>query len=60
MPNWTEPGSDCPSREDLARMEREQRDRDRELTNTQNRVDQYLRNHPNASWAEAEFNTRRK
>jgi hypothetical protein len=57
--NWDYPGKDYPSKEDVRDMEREDRQREREYQRTQDRVDQYLKNHPSASYAEAEYKSRK-
>lgn len=58
MPNWSPPGKDYPSREDIQKMEREDTRRNREYAQEQNRVQRYLSSHPSASWAEAQYKTR--
>lgn len=55
--NYSNPGREYPSREDVLEMEREDRRRDREYAQEQKRVDAYLRNHPSASLAEALYKT---
>ena len=59
MPNWESPGRDYPSRHDIQRMERENNRREREYNRELDRVEQYLRNHPSASYAEALYKTER-
>ena len=56
--NYSPTGRDYPSRDDVMDMEREDRRRDREYAQEQKRIDAYLRNHPSASYAEAEYKTR--
>lgn len=60
MPNWTDLGSDVPSRRDVEDMEREEAERTRRNNDTEARTSRYLRDHPSASFAEADFYTRRK
>lgn len=60
MPNWTDLGSDVPSRRDIEDMEREEAERTRRNNETEARTSRYLRDHPDASFAEADFYTRRK
>lgn len=59
MPNWTDLGSDVPSRRDIEDMEREDADRRRRNEADESRTSRYLRDHPSASYAEADFYTRR-
>jgi len=56
--NYSSHGSDYPSRGDIERMEREDQERDREYERVESKVRGYIRNHPDASWAEAEYKTR--
>lgn len=58
MPNWSEPGRDAPTRRDIEDMERDDDRRRREDSDDQRRIDSYLRNHPDASYAEADYYTR--
>lgn len=58
MPSWERPGRDTPTRRDIQDMERRDRERSREQESRQSRVDAYLRNHPSASYAEAEYRSR--
>ena len=57
--NYSPPGRDYPSREDVERSERDDRERDRDYNQREDRLQGYLRNHPGASLAEAEYKTRR-
>lgn len=59
MPNFDRPGKDMPSRRDIQEMDRESRRREIETNALNKRVEDYLRNHPDASYAEAEYKTRR-
>ena len=59
MPNWERPGRDFPSRQDIQKMERENNRREREYNREQDRIQQYIRNHPSASYAEAHYKTER-
>ncbi len=56
--NYSEPGREYPSRDDVLRMELEDRRREGQLARDQRRIDEFLRNHPSASLAEAEHKTR--
>lgn len=56
--NWSEPSRDYPSREEIAREEREDAARDSEKQDRQRSVARYLLNHPSSSLAEAEYRTR--
>ena len=58
MPNWENPGRDYPSREDIREMNEQSRQRDRVRDALWERTDAYRKNHPSASWAEAEYYTR--
>lgn len=60
MPNFYDryDDRDCPSRSDIEKMERESKRREREYKTLEDRVERYLRDHPSASWAEAEYRTR--
>jgi hypothetical protein len=52
-------GSEYPSREDVQRMQDEE-DRDtRDWNRREDKIRDYLRNHPSDSYAEAEYRTRR-
>lgn len=55
--NWSQRSSDYPSREDVARMEADDRRRDTDYSASERRIQSYLRNHPSASWAEANYKT---
>lgn len=59
MPNWENPGRDYPSRQDIQKMERENNRRERDYNREQERIQQYLRSHPSASYAEARYKTER-
>ena len=59
MPNWENPGRDYPSREDIQEMELENNRRERDYNREQDRIQQYLRSHPSASYAEARYKTKR-
>lgn len=56
--NYSPPGRDYPSRSDVEQMEREDREREREYNRREDKVQGYLRNHPGASWAEANYHTK--
>ena len=56
--NWSKPSRDFPSKADVQRMERRDRERQREQHQLEDRIESYRRNHPSASWAEAEYKTR--
>ena len=60
MPNWEKPGSDYPSKEDTRQMERESNRREKRYKQEEDKVGAYLRNHPSASWAEAQYQSRNK
>lgn len=60
MPNWEKPGSDYPSKEDTRQMERESNRREKLYKREEDRVSEYLRSHPSASWAEAQYQSRNK
>lgn len=57
--NWTPPGRDYPTRDEVQRQQaeeaRDQRDRDRR----EDKANDYLRDHPSASLAEAYYRTRK-
>ena len=59
MPNWQSPGKDMPSREDIREMERENTRREKQYDQEQSRIQRYLENHPSASYAEAQYKTRK-
>lgn len=59
MPNWEKPGKDFPSQQDIQKMEREIIRRERDYNREQDRIQQYLRSHPSASYAEARYKTKR-
>lgn len=60
MPNFYDryDDRDTPNRADIEKMEQDNNRREREYKTTENRVERYLRDHPSASWAEAEYYTR--
>lgn len=60
MPNWNEPGNDTPTRRDIEEMERDNDDRRRRSNADEARTSRYLRDHPDASYAEADFYTQHK
>ena len=57
MPNWEKPGKDFPSQQDIQKMEQEIIRRERDYNREQDRIKQYLRSHPSASYAEARYKT---
>ena len=58
--NWNAPSREYPSREDVYEDERRDRERQRDQDSSDNRVNSYLKNHPNASYVEAKYKTRSK
>ena len=58
--NWNTPSREYQSREDVYEDERRDRERQRDQDSSDNRVNSYLKNHPNASYAEAKYKTRSK
>ena len=59
MPNWEKPGKDFPSQQDIQKMELEIIRRERDYNREQDRIQQYLRSRPSASYAEARYKTKR-
>ena len=57
--NYSSTSRDYPSREDINEYERRSDERDREISDREQRVQDYIKNRPSASWAEAEYKTRR-
>jgi hypothetical protein len=53
-------GSDYKSRSDAAREQEEDRQYRREQERENRPAEEYLRNHPSASWAEAKYYSRKK
>ncbi len=58
--NWNTPSKEYPSREDVYEDERRDRERQSDQDSIDNRVNSYLKYHPNASYAEAKYKTRSK
>ena len=58
--NYDTPGREYPSREDVYESEREDRERQNRYQKTEDRVNEYLRTHPSASWADAYHTLRKK
>lgn len=58
--NRNDYGSDMPSRQDIYESEREDNERTSRYNRTEDRVSNYLRSRPSTSWAEAEYNSRKK
>jgi hypothetical protein len=56
--NYNSPSREYPTRNDVERMEREDRKRAREYNSSEDKIENYLRNHPDASWAEANYKIR--
>lgn len=59
MPSFERPGRDMPNRRDIEDSQRRDQERNRMASDELDRVERYLRNHPDASYAEAEYKTRR-
>lgn len=60
MPNWEKPSSDYPTRNDVREEEQKNDRRERQYRRDENRVNDYLATHPSASWAEANYYSRKK
>lgn len=58
--NWNAPSREYQSHEDVYEDERRDMERQRDQDSSDNRVNSYLKNHPNASYAEAKYKTRSK
>lgn len=58
--NYDEASSDYPSREDVYKDEQRQQRNNSYNNSKQNRIDEYSKNHPSASYAECEYYSRNK
>ena len=58
--NWNTPSREYQSREDVYEDERRDEERKREYEDVNLRTNRYLKNPPNASYAEAKYKTRSK
>lgn len=59
-PNWEKPSSDYPTRKDVRKEERKNDRREQQYRREESSVNDYLSSHPSASWAEAQYYSRKK
>ena len=60
MPNWEKPSSDYPSLDDVRKEQQENDRREQQYRREESRINEYLSKHPSASWAEANYYSRKK